>query len=62
MTPRPIANHLSLALITLFVTLPLTGCLMVGGYSSRGGWFLWPGSFGFFIILLLLFFFLRGRR
>ncbi len=53
---------LAAALLSLAATLPLTGCLMVGGYSSRGGWFIWPGSFGFLLVLLLLFFLLRGRR
>ena len=62
MTPRPSLSTLIVATLSFITTLPLTGCLMVGGYSSRGGWFVWPGSFGFLIILLLLFFFLRGRR
>ncbi len=57
-----IPRHLALALLSLCSVMPLSGCLMVGGYSSRGGWFIWPGSFGFLLILLLLFFFLRGRR
>ena len=57
-----ISRHLVLALLGLCSLVPLSGCLMVGGYSSRGGWFIWPGSFGFLIVLLLLFFFLRGRR
>ena len=62
MTPRPHRTSVVLATLALVCMLPLTGCLMVGGYSSRGGWFIWPGSFGFLIVLLLLFFFLRGRR
>lgn len=62
MIPRTRVSTAAVATLTLLATLPLTGCLMVGGYSSRGGWFLWPGSFGFLIIILLLFFFLRGRR
>ena len=62
MTPHSRNKILAIAALSLLITLPLTGCLMVGGYSSRGGWFIWPGSFGFLIILLLFFFFLRGRR
>ncbi len=62
MTRSSFTRHLAVATLALLAALPLTGCLMVGGYSSGGGWFLWPGSFGFLIILLLLFFFLRGRR
>ncbi len=62
MTPSRLTRPLLLALLSLGAVMPLTGCLMVGGYSSGGGWFIWPGSFGFLIILLLLFFFLRRRR
>ena len=62
MTRSSRLSTLVVAALSFIVTLPLTGCLMVGGYSSRGGWFIWPGSFGFLIILLLLFLFLRGRR
>ncbi len=62
MTDRTRLTTVTIAALALLATLPLTGCLMVGGYSSRGGWFIWPGSFGFLIVLLLLFFFLRGRR
>lgn len=39
----------------------LSGCL-VGGYSSGGGGFLWPGGLGGILLLVLLFLFLRGRR
>lgn len=39
----------------------LTGCVAVG-YSSGGGWFVWPGGLGLVLLLLLLFFVLRGRR
>lgn len=39
----------------------LTGCVAVG-YSSGGGWFVWPGGLGLILLLLLLFFVLRGRR
>ncbi len=38
-----------------------TGCMAVG-YSSGGGWFVWPGGLGLLVIVLLLIFFLRGRR
>ena len=39
----------------------LTGCVAVG-YSTGGGWFVWPGGLGLLLLLLLLFFVLRGRR
>lgn len=40
--------------------LTLSGCLVVG-YSSRGGFFIWPGSLVLLLILALLYFLLRGR-
>ena len=38
-----------------------SGCIVVGGYSNRGGWFVWPGSLGFFVVSLILYFLLRRR-
>lgn len=38
----------------------LCGCL-VGGYSSGGGFFIWPGSIIITVLLLLSFFMRRGR-
>lgn len=38
----------------------LCGCL-VGGYSSGGGFFIWPGSILITVLLLLFFFMRRGR-
>lgn len=46
---------------SLVVLSALTGCVAVG-YSSGGGWFVWPGGLGLVLLLLLLFFVLRGRR
>jgi len=34
---------------------------LVAGYSSGGGWFIWPGSLGFIVIVLLIIFLLRRR-
>ncbi len=45
-----------LASLISFVTF--TGCLVVG-YSSRGGWFIWPGSITLLIIILLIVWLLR---
>jgi len=36
------------------------GCMVVG-YSSRGGWFVWPGGLGLIVILVLLYL-IFGRR
>jgi hypothetical protein len=50
----------AIALVPLLI-MTQTACIAVGGYSSSGGWFIWPGSLGLILILVLLFFFLRGR-
>lgn len=39
---------------------PLTGCVVMG-YSSRGGFFVWPGSFVFLLIGLVLWLIFRSR-
>lgn len=45
---------------TLLLSSTLTGCL-VAGYSSGGGWFVWPGSIVITLLLVLFFFLRRGR-
>jgi len=44
--------------------LSSTGCVVVGGYSSGRGWFIWPGSIVILLIglalILLMFFRRRG--
>jgi hypothetical protein len=47
-------------LAACFATLGLSGCL-VAGYSSGGGWFVWPGSVGLIVIVILIVFFVRRR-
>jgi len=48
----------------LLLLLSSMGCVVVGGYSSGRGWFIWPGSIVFLLIglalLLLMFFRRRG--
>jgi hypothetical protein len=60
------ANAKSVAWLAGFgvvLTLTQSGCIVVGGgYSSRSGWFIWPGGLGVVLILLLLFFVLRHGR
>ena len=41
-------------------TLGLSGCL-AAGYSSGGGWFIWPGSLGFLVIVLVIVLLVRRR-
>ncbi|GAA3756217.1 hypothetical protein GCM10022270_13560 [Terriglobus aquaticus] len=40
--------------------LPLSGC-MVMGYSSRGGFFFWPGGLGLLVIIAVVYLLLRRR-
>jgi hypothetical protein len=43
---------------TLILCTTLTGCL-VFGYTSSGGWFIWPGSISIILALLLLVWLMR---
>ncbi len=54
-------KNVVLAAVLLAMTTGLSGCL-VAGYSSGGGFFVWPGSIAITVILLLIFFFLRRGR
>ena len=40
--------------------LPLSGCIAVG-YSSSGGWFLWPCGLGLLLLIAIAIFVLRRR-
>ena len=42
------------------LSLGSTGCL-VGGYSSRGGAFIWPSGFGLIVVIVLAVLLLRRR-
>ena len=48
--------------LTFLVLVSQPACV-VAGYSSRGGWFFWPGGLGLvvMIVLVLLLFRRRGR-
>jgi hypothetical protein len=48
--------------IASLLLLTSTGCIVVGGYSSEGGWFIWPGTIVLFAIGLLVLFLFRRRR
>lgn len=45
----------------LLLALSQTACV-VGGYSSEGGFYLWPGSIVITVVLVLLFLLMRRRR
>jgi hypothetical protein len=48
--------------IVLLTQLASSGCVVVGGYSSERGWFLWPGTIVIFFVVVILFFVLKRRR
>ena len=41
-------------IITL-ILLFSSGCVVVGGYSSERGWFIWPGTIVLLLVVALLF-------
>ena len=50
-----------LGVITLLLLFS-SGCIVAGGYSSEGGWFIWPGTIGILLVVAVLFLILRRRR
>ena len=48
------------AVLGAALCLPLAGCL-VAGYSSGGGWWVWPGSLAITVLMLLTMFLLSRR-
>jgi hypothetical protein len=55
-----VSTKLAMLFAASVATLGLSGCL-VAGYSSGGGWFVWPGSLGLLVIVLLVVFLMRRR-
>ena len=49
------------AVFFLLLSFSFSACVSVG-YSSRGGWFVWPGGCGLIVIILLILFLSRRRR
>jgi hypothetical protein len=47
--------------IATLVLLISSGCIVVGGYSSERGWFIWPGTFVLLLIAVVLFLLFRRR-
>jgi hypothetical protein len=52
------ASYMSISII--LVALP--GCVVVGGYSSERGWFLWPGTIVIFLVVAIFVLLLRRRK
>ena len=48
--------------IGLLLLLTSTGCIVVGGYSSDRGWFIWPGTIVLLLIGVALFLLFNRRR
>jgi hypothetical protein len=47
--------------ITSLLLLSSTGCIVVGGYSSDRGWFIWPGTIVLLVVGLILFLLFKRR-
>jgi hypothetical protein len=47
---------------SILLTLLSSGCVVIGGYSSERGWFLWPGTIVIFLVVAVLFLLLRRRK
>jgi hypothetical protein len=45
----------------ILLVSPLCGCVLVGGYKSGSGFFIWPGSLAVVVVVFLLMFVLRRR-
>lgn len=49
--------------LILLALAPLQASCVVGGYSSRSGWFFWPGGLlGLVLIVGVIFLLARRRR
>ena len=48
------------ALMLLFA-LTMSACVGVG-YSSGGGWFVWPGGLGLLLVIIVVILLARRRR
>ena len=56
-------SHIQRVLLLLAATvLSASGCVVVGGYSSGRGFWIWPGTFVLLAIAAVLFFLVRRRR
>jgi hypothetical protein len=54
-------KRLLLAGALLIAMLTQSGCIVIG-YSSGGGWFIWPGGLGLIILMVVLYLLFGHRR
>ena len=47
--------------IASLILMLTSGCVVVGGYSSERGWYLWPGTIIIFLVFVVIFVLLRRR-
>ncbi len=57
---QSVPSTVLLLLAGLFSCTSLTGCLLIGG-SSRGGFFIFPGSLGLIVLIVIIALVLRRR-
>jgi hypothetical protein len=57
---RSLAATVGMAGGWLMVASLLSGCVAVG-YSSGGGWFIWPGGLGLLLVVVVIVMLLRRR-
>ena len=50
------------AVVIILSGLLQTSCVFVGGYSSEGGWYVWPGSFVSLVVVAVVLYLLMRRR
>jgi hypothetical protein len=53
-------QRISLLIFALVISQP--ACIVAGGYSNDGGFYLWPGSLISIVIVIAVLLFLRRRR
>ncbi len=48
--------------LAFMLALSQPSCIVAGGYSSNGGWYLWPGSILSILVVVVVFLLLRKRK
>jgi drug/metabolite transporter (DMT)-like permease len=51
-----------ISMLALIFAVSTPACIVAGGYSNDGGWFLWPGSLVTLLVVGVLAFLLLRRR